>query len=308
MINSKSLFWYLALAFIPAWILFTLPIAFGPAGSSSRQMASTICWAAAMWAPGVAALITNKFIKRQPFSALHLNRLGEKRAYLWAWLLPLFLVIITGLLTWLFGLGKLDLEFTLIRKAMAQAPGGQAIDPVMVVAIQAIFAMTLAPLLNIIFALGEELGWRGFLLPELLPLGQWKAILLSGTIWGIWHAPAILQGHNYPSQPVLGVFMMLVFCVLAGTLLSWVYLRTASPWAPALGHGSINAIAGLPVLFLTGMDITYSGTLASPVAWIPLALFVAWLALTRRLPVIEPAIEDTRAHANSSEPISVQEA
>jgi membrane protease YdiL (CAAX protease family) len=254
-----------------------------------------------MWAPGLAALITNKFIKRQPVSALHLNRLGEKRAYLWAWLVPPFLVILTGLLTWLFGLGKLDLEFTAIRQALAQAPGGQAINPVMVVAIQAAVALTIGPLFNVIFALGEELGWRGFLLPELLPLGQWKAILLSGTIWGVWHAPVILQGHNYPSQPVLGVFMMIVFCVLAGTLLSWVYLRTASPWAPALGHGSINAVAGLPVLFLTGMDITYSGTLASPVAWIPLALFVAWLALTRRLPVMQPIAESPSLAVESAE-------
>jgi membrane protease YdiL (CAAX protease family) len=142
-----------------------------------------------------------------------------------------------------------------------------------------------APLINTLLALGEELGWRGLLLPELLPLGQRRAILLSGVIWGFWHAPVILQGHNYPSQPVLGVFLMVVFTVLAGAFFGWLYLRTRSPWAPALAHGSLNAIAGLPLLFLTGVDITLGGTLASLIGWIPLALFVAWLLWTNRLPV-----------------------
>ena len=98
-----------------------------------------------------------------------------------------------------------------------------------------------APLINTLLALGEELGWRGSLLPELLPLGQRRAILLSGVIWGFWHAPVILQGHNYPSQPVLGVFLMVVFAVLVGAFFGWLYLRTRSPWAPALAHGSLNA-------------------------------------------------------------------
>jgi membrane protease YdiL (CAAX protease family) len=125
-----------------------------------------------------------------------------------------------------------------------------------------------------------------------LPLGQWRAIGLSGAIWGIWHAPAILQGRNYPNHPVAGIFMMVVFCVLLGAIFSWLYLRTRSPWAPALAHGSVNAIAGLPLLFLTGVDITIGGTLASVIGWIPLALFVAWLALTKRLPVSDQTQEN----------------
>ena len=79
--------------------------------------------------------------------------------------------------------------------------------------------------------------------------------------------------------------MMMAFTVLLGAILAWLYLRTGSPWAPALGHGTINAVAGLPVLFLTGINITYTGTLASPAGWIPLALFVGWLVWTHRLPV-----------------------
>jgi len=203
-------------------------------------------------------------------------------------LLPIGLAIATGIFSYLFSPDKLDLSFPAFAQAMAAAPGGAAVPTGLIVAAQIAISFTLAPLLNTVFALGEELGWRGFLLPSLLPIGQWRAILVSGLIWGLWHAPAILQGHNYPSQPVLGIVMMMVFTVLLGAILSWLYLLTGSPWAPALGHGTINAVAGLPVLFLTGINITYTGTLASPVGWIPLALFVGWLAWTHRLPVAKP--------------------
>jgi len=291
MLNRKPLIWFLIIAFSLAWGLFLLPLAFGPLGSTTRLIATQISWALAMWAPGLGAIVATRWVAGEKLGTLNLRRLGDWRAYLWAWLLFPALAVITGLLTWAFGAGKLDTQFTIIKESLAAVPGGAAIPAWLVVLIQIGVALTFGPLFNTIFALGEELGWRGFLLPRLLPLGQWRAIALSGVIWGIWHAPAILQGHNYPSHPVAGVFMMIVFCVLLGAILSWLYLRTRSPWAPALAHGSLNAIAGVPLLFLTGVDITIGGTLASVIGWIPLALFVAWLAWSKRLPVEIPVSE-----------------
>ncbi len=288
MIQRKPILWFIGISFTLAWILFLLPLAAGAPGTATRQTVTLACWTAAMWAPGIAALIVTRFVLKRPVRILGLGRLGEKRIYLWAWLIPIGLAIATGILTFLFSPGKLDLSFPAFKQAMAAAPGGSALPIGLIVAVQIVIGFTLGPLINTLAALGEELGWRGFLLPSLLPLGQWRAIVVSGVIWGIWHAPAILQGHNYPSQPVLGVFMMIVFTVLLGAILAWLYLRTGSPWAPALGHGTLNAVAGLPVLFFTGINITYTGTLASPVGWIPLALFVGWLVWTRRLPVAKP--------------------
>lgn len=283
--NRKSLSIFFAIAFGLAWFLFLLPLAFGEPQSQPRQTVTLIAWTAAMWAPGIGALVATRYGLRQPLSTLNLRRLGERKAYLWAWLLPPALAIVAGVFTLLFGLGKLDLEFTLIRQAMENAPGGQTVPPWLIVLIQAILSLTLAPLFNTLFGLGEELGWRGFLLPQLLPLGQWRAILISGAVWGVWHAPAILQGHNYPSQPVLGVLLMTIFCILMGAIFSWLYLRTRSPWAPALAHGSLNATAGLSILFLRDVDITYGGTIVSLAGWIGVVLFVLWLYRSRRLPV-----------------------
>lgn len=291
MINRKPILWFLVIAFGMAWVFFLLPLAFGKPGSFNRQIATTVLWAMAMWAPGLGAIVATRWVAGKRLGALNLGRLGDWRAYLWAWLLFPALAVVTGLLTLAFGAGELDTKFTLIKNSLAAVPGGEVIPAGVVVLIQVALGLTLGPLFNTIFALGEELGWRGFLLPGLMPLGQWRAIGISGIIWGIWHAPAILQGHNYPGHPIAGIFMMIVLCVLLGAILGWLYLRTRSPWAPALAHGSMNAIAGLPLLFMTGVDITIGGTLASVIGWIPLALFVAWLVWSKRLPVEAPVGE-----------------
>lgn len=290
MVQRRSLVWFVVIAFSLAWALFLLPLVAGDPTSLSRQTVTTFAWAAAMWAPGLAAILVTRFVDRKSLASLNLTHLGDLRMYLWAWLAPIGLSLLAGIVTWLLGLGKLDLEFQQLREAMAQTPGGSQASVQTVVGIQIAAALSFAPLINMLFALGEELGWRGYLLPKLLPLGQGKAILFSGAIWGIWHAPAILQGHNYPTQPYLGVILMIVFCALLGTFLSWLYLRTKSPWAPALAHGAGNAVAGLPLLFLSGVDITWGGTLASVAGWIPTALLVGWLVWTKRLPVKETEI------------------
>lgn len=292
MIEKRGLTIYLLIAFGIAWPLFLLPILFGPPGAPARQVASLILWAAAMWAPGIAALVVTRFVAGRSLRALHLDRLGPKRMYLWAWLLPPVLVVAAGIVSWAAGAGVLDLGFPMLRDALATAPDSPPIPVGVLVALQIAAALLIAPLINTIFALGEELGWRGYLLPALLPIGQGRAIVVSGVIWGVWHAPAILQGYNYPTQPVLGVALMTVFTVLIGAIFSWLYLRTGSPWAPALGHASLNATAGIPLLFLTGIDSTIGGTILSPLGWIPVAAFIVWLLVTKRLPAPIPTTEN----------------
>ena len=281
--------WFLGITFLISWPLFMAPLLFGEMEPVNKQLMTQVLWAIAMWGPGVAAIFTTVFIMKQPLKNLRLNTLGAKRFYLWAWLLPIGLSILGGLLTLLFGIAKLDLNFTLMRDSMASAAGRNSIPAEMIIAAQVLLAFTLAPFINILFTLGEELGWRGFLLPHLIPIGQWKAIIISGIIWGVWHATAIAQGHNYPGYPILGIFMMIVFCILLGTIFAWLYLNTKSPWIAALAHGSVNAVAGLPVLFFEpGFDMAIGGTLAAPIAWIGMGLFILWLIRTRRLPVLDP--------------------
>jgi membrane protease YdiL (CAAX protease family) len=105
---------------------------------------------------------------------------------------------------------------------------------------------------NAVAAFGEELGWRGLLLRELEPLGFWRSSALIGLVWGFWHAPLIIHGHNYPEHPWAGVFLMTAITVLLSPLLSYLTIRANSVIAAAIFHGTFNATAGLAIVVIRG--------------------------------------------------------
>jgi membrane protease YdiL (CAAX protease family) len=113
--------------------------------------------------------------------------------------------------------------------------------------------------LNGVVAMGEEYGWRGLMWDELKQHGPIRANLITGTAWGLWHAPLILQGYNYPGQPVLGVLTMVSFCVAMSPLFSALRERTSSVIPVAAAHGTFNALAFTLLLFAPGADHVLAG-------------------------------------------------
>lgn len=108
-------------------------------------------------------------------------------------------------------------------------------------------ALVIGPLANILAFFGEEYGWRGFLLTALTRMGRVKGVFLVGVVWGIWHAPLILMGYNYPEQPVLGVLLMILFCVLVGYFFAYAVYKSKGVWTAAFLHGVNNNV--MPYLF-----------------------------------------------------------
>ncbi|MFC7342862.1 CPBP family intramembrane glutamic endopeptidase [Saccharopolyspora griseoalba] len=150
------------------------------------------------------------------------------------------------------GLGLLSLDLaglSLFRQQLAAAPGPTP-DAGTLALIQLVAGPLIAPLINAVPAFGEEWGWRGWLLPRLTELGVWPALLLSGLIWGAWHAPLTLLGYNYPSLGAWAAAMFVGFCALFGVLLGWLRLRSGSVWPATIAHGALNATAG--AIFLLG--------------------------------------------------------
>lgn len=102
----------------------------------------------------------------------------------------------------------------------------------------------LGPLLDIIPFFGEEHGWRGFLQRSLAQIGRVKGTFLVGVIWGLWHAPLVLMGYNFPGNPVLGVLLMTIFCVEFAYFLAYAVYKSKGVWTAAFLHGiNNNAIA-----------------------------------------------------------------
>jgi len=100
--------------------------------------------------------------------------------------------------------------------------------------------------ISIIMGLGEEIGWRGVLFPELdYRYGRTKAVLLGGVIHGAWHFPIMLStgyeyGDHYIGAPLLGLIAFCVFTVTTGIISYHLYEKSTSIWLPAFYHGAVN--------------------------------------------------------------------
>jgi uncharacterized protein len=97
--------------------------------------------------------------------------------------------------------------------------------------------------LSTIATLGEEYGWRGYLLPRLLPLGQVKASLLVALVWAPWHLPLLFDGLNYGGKNPFAVLgFMLALTAALSLLLTRLYVAAgASVLVTAVAHASFNA-------------------------------------------------------------------
>lgn len=111
---------------------------------------------------------------------------------------------------------------------------------------------------NLPFMFGEEFGWRGLMLRETQKLGFIKANLFIGVIWGLWHLPVILMGHNYPHHPHLGIIMMCIFTTALAPIFAYVRLKTKSILGSCMLHGMINATPLMFVLYIDNTNELYS--------------------------------------------------
>jgi len=237
-----------------------------------------------MWGPAVGNVVA-RLATGEGRADLYLRpRIRQGWPYwLVAWLLPIVLTLV-GAAVYFGLLGGFSLSpaqqlyAQFVDVSGVQLPGGVT----GFVALQVGQAILLAPLINSIFAFGEEFGWRGYLLPKLLPLGERRAALAVGVVWGVWHWPIIAMGYNYGSgyagAPWLGMLAMVWFTVVVGVLLAWATLRGGSVWPAVLGHASVNAIAGIGLLFVAGTPSLLLGPAPTGVvASLPWAALALWL-------------------------------
>lgn len=156
---------------------------------------------------------------------------------------------------------------------------------------------------NAAVAFGEEYGWRNYMVDALRGQKFWKAALLIGLVWGIWHTPLILLGHNYPQHPVAGVGMMCIFCFLMGILELYFVLKTGSVIPAAVMHGIINAIAGASsFLVLGGSDLTVGLPGVSGFLALATIIAVLWLYDRKHERILEKPIGfHSRNHGSTAE-------
>ncbi|WP_435118662.1 CPBP family intramembrane glutamic endopeptidase [Halolamina sp. C58] len=277
---------FLAVAFGVSWatalaLWLTGGLADSPEIAEGITLAAVLLPTAYMFGPAVgnvaARLATGEGWERH---RLRPEFEGTMWTYAAAWLAPAVLTVVGAALYFAVFPGQFDPTMAAFREQVASMGVGMA--PWLLAAIQIVSALTIAPLVNGLFAFGEEFGWRAYLLPKLAPLGKRRAVVLSGVIWGVWHWPLVAMGYNYgfdyPGFPWTGMLAFLVFTVGAGTFLAALTIREGSVWPASIGHGAINAIASVSVLFVAGQPNTLLGpTPVGVLAALPWLLVAAWL-------------------------------
>ena len=179
-----------------------------------------------MWCPGIAAILTSRICYK---SLRGLGwRWGQSRWQLLSYFLPFVYAGVVYGLVWAFGLGRVDAE-TLASMGSVQG---------------VVTLLLLATLGTGITALGEEIGWRGFLVPEMAKDLDWVRVsLLSGLIWLLWHTPLILFSNYRSSTPVWFGWLCFAVMVLGISFpFTWLRLKSGSLWTGVLLHGGHNFI------------------------------------------------------------------
>jgi membrane protease YdiL (CAAX protease family) len=181
---------------------------------------------------------------------------GHIKDYLLVYFGPTVLLFLSGAVYFLIFPGSFDPELTVL-KGLVAASGKQGLTASSLLIVQALTVIIIGPVVNIIPTLGEELGWRGYLLPKLrVFLSDRAALIITGVIWGIWHLPIIVMGHNYGTgywgYPWLGILAMIIFCIVLGIVEGYMSIKLQSVIPAAMIHSTVNAGAGLPVYLLKG--------------------------------------------------------
>ncbi len=214
-----------------------------------------------MCGPAVGAIICAAlFDKGHRFASLGLKG-GMNRWLIWSWVIAIFGVLGALLISVMPAGVELQNPMIGVRSEL-ESQGVAAPEilnaPFMWVVIVGQAAI-IGALINSVLLLSEELGWRGWLWGHLRGEGFWKATWIIGFLWGVWHIPIILLGHNYPEMPVLGAGLFVVFCLLFSPIFSYVREKSGSVWAASVLHGTFNALAGVALMAQTPTDMPWRG-------------------------------------------------
>ena len=181
---------------------------------------------ALMWSVALASVIA-RLVLREGFADVSF-RLGGRRSVRWfviALLFPQFVGFVAFGAAWLAGLAP----FTSTAEGFWTTW---------------LAASTVGTLVSCVYAAGEEIGWRGYMLTRLIAAGVPRPVLVSGLIWGLWHVPLILVGLLYAEHPFMPVaaVVFVISATATAFVLARARLESGSLWPCILLHGAYNSV------------------------------------------------------------------
>ena len=263
-LNTKRILIFLALVIGISWAVVLL-ISTSSMMENNPTAAMSLANYIIIMTPALANIVT-RLITKEGWKHLWLRPNFRRgwRYYLAAWLLPLLAVVVGAAVYYLLFPQSFDPSLTPLMTLFASVPGAAAANPWALMLSTLLQSLVIAVPINTLASIGEEFGWRAYLLQKLMTFfdggsaeaaaqaggfsadGARKASLLVGLIWGVWHWPLFFLSMKIdPSMPLLYPVVYLLSTCAMSVLLCWVTLRSGSVWPASVGHGAINAFSGL---------------------------------------------------------------
>ncbi|GGQ27493.1 abortive infection protein [Streptosporangium pseudovulgare] len=280
----KEVSFFLGFTLVAAWIT-ALPMWI--AGVGPGDTVFLLISVSTMLTPSLAAFVTLRIFRPARGMARSTGLVPPSWRRMWSYgvlglaypIIAALLALPLGLIT---GLNHLDLAQMSGPRALVGPWVELASSSPAQILLSGIAAMAVSFAIGLIPCFGEEWGWRGYLLPRLMPLGMWPTLLISGALWAFWHAPLVLRGFNYDDGGIAGMAAMTVSCMLAGIVLGWLDLSSGSVWPAVIAHSSNNTFA---VLITSGLGanaaVQVDPLLSQIPVWVTTALLVVVLAVRR---------------------------
>jgi hypothetical protein len=225
--------------------------------------------------PALATFVIQKYIYKEGFKQYGWT--FDRKAWKWILFTPLIFLVLTLLTFVIIGLfgnthlipqfGQIDVsQENVIFRLKELASSKIKIDdikmpdipPLLLFLAMLVQGIIGGSTISLPFMFGEEFGWRGLMLTETKSLGFLKANAFIGFVWGIWHLPIILLGHNYPHHPYIGIIMMSLFTISVAPIFAYVRIKTKSILGACMLHGMVNATGALYVLYIANWNELYS--------------------------------------------------
>jgi membrane protease YdiL (CAAX protease family) len=269
-IDKRKVLIFLGLTFAADWLMAGVFYLFGGRLETTPAVFMAVAY---MFVPMIMAVVVQKLVYHEPLKEPLGISFRLNPWWLAAWLVPPVIAFGAFGLSLLFRSVSYSPEMTGIYEHFARVFTPEQIQeirrkqellPFHPIWFSLLQGLIVGPTLNALAGFGEELGWRGFLQKELGPMGFWRSSALIGFIWGVWHLPLILMGHNYPDHPVAGFFLWTVNCVFLGIVFSYVRVRAKSVVAAAVMHGTYNATAGVAIILIVGGNDLTTGVPGLP--------------------------------------------
>lgn len=190
-----------------------------------------------MWCPGLAAFVT-LWLNKRSFTELGWKWPARKYAAM-SWYVPLLYAGIAYLIVWTLGLGGFPnrqfMQGLVARMGVSSSP---IFSSVLYVLLTGSFGL----IGSLSRALGEEIGWRGFLVPELSKTTSFTGTaIFSGIVWACWHYPGLIWGdYNGGTPSWYGLSCFTVMVVAIAVVFAWIRLKSGSLWTGAILHASHN--------------------------------------------------------------------